>query len=562
MRRQHVKQFIFGILFLAFGLVFSTQAQAAPLNCQTNRLYGATRIDTAIRVSQIGWQHAGTVLLARADDFPDSLVAVPLSHRLDAPILLTYPDQLDPMVLSEMKRLGTQHVILLGGEGVLGGVISTPLEKAGLTWERIGGVDRYDTAVRIAQRLGPNGQAVLVNGENFPDALAIAPYAGVTETPILLTNVQELPAIIRKEILALEPGTVVNGGESVGQTIVVGGDGVIPSATLQGVPAINRIAGKDRYETAAKVYWFSENVLTGLAGAAPPLNPGTTGTNKVQSTTPIATANKAYLVTGENFPDALVAGALAARQAAPLFMSSTNSLPAMTYSAMGNAAENGLQVTIVGGGAVLSTVVQKTVEGTIQPPYLLGGLTVAVDPGHGGKDTGAIGATGTYEKNNTLPVALALADLLRTAGAQVILTRTTDAAPTGSKYAELPDLETRVGLANTGKADLFVSIHNDSFSNPAAGGTTTYYSSDNPKQDKAQQLGQNIQDQVVKQLGLQDRGVKDANFYVIKYTNMPAVLVELGFISNPNEEKILSSLDGQKKAALGIYRGLLVFRGY
>ncbi|MFZ3372138.1 MAG: N-acetylmuramoyl-L-alanine amidase [Desulfitobacteriaceae bacterium] len=554
-------------MFLASWLILSGQAQAAPLNCQTTRLYGATRIDTAIRVAQVGWQQADIVLLARADDFPDSLVAVPLSHSLEAPILLTYPDKLESSVLTEIKRLGAKHVILLGGAGVLGKTIITPLEQAGFTWERIGGVDRYDTAVQIAQRLGSNGQVVLVNGENFPDALAIAPYAGVTQTPILLTNARGLQAATKNEILVLQPGTTMAGGEGGGQTIVVGGEGVVPSATLLGIPDLNRIAGKDRYETAAKVYWFAQDVLTGTEGVAK-FNLGTSR-SVVQTTYSSELLNndllnKAYLVTGENFPDALVAGALAARQATSLFMSSTNILPAMTYSALGNAVGvgNGLEVTIVGGAAVISNKVEGTVKGTIQPPYLLGGVTIAVDPGHGGKDTGAIGVSGIYEKNNTLPVALALADLLRAAGAQVILTRSTDTPPTGSQYAQLPDLEARVALANTGRAELYVSIHNDSFSNPEVGGTSTFYSSDNPQADKSKQLAQNIQKEVLKQLGLSDRGVKDTNFYVNKHPNMPAALVELGFISNPSEGKLLSSLDGQKKAALGIYRGILVYKGY
>lgn len=527
---------------LFFGLVFwlgtQTAVSASPLaadtklTADTTRVYGADRIETAIRISQAGWQSASTVLLARADDFPDSLVSVPLSKRLDAPILLTYPGQLDTTVLQEIKRLGANHVIVLGGEGVMGSSITVPLDQAGLQWERIGGQDRYDTAVKVAERLGGNGQVILANGDNFPDALAIGPYAGLTSTPILLTQATELPQTTRDELTKF----------AAAKTYVIGGEGAVSSEIVQGLSGLQRISGKDRYETAAQVYWFSKESL---------------------SNTPVNGISKAYLVTGEDFPDALVAGALAEKQNTTLFMAAKNDLPGATYSALLDSSVDGkLWVVLIGGTGVLSSQVQEMVEGTALPSSLLAGMTIVIDPGHGGPDTGAIGASGTYEKNNTLPVGLYLADLLRASGANVILTRDNDTSPAGSNYTELSDLQARVQIANQNKADLFVSIHNDSFSNPDAGGTTTYYSSDSVVADKSLALGADVQREVEKQLGLLDRGTKSANFYVVKNTTMPAILVELGFISNPTEEKLLSSADFQKKAAEGIYQGILTYKGY
>ncbi|MDR3539711.1 MAG: cell wall-binding repeat-containing protein [Desulfosporosinus sp.] len=105
-------------LLLTFWLLEVAIASAAPLSCQTTRVFGDTCIETGIYISQIGWQQAGTVLFARTDDVPDSLVSVPLSHRLNAPILLTYPAQLEPPVLTEIERLGAKH-----------GFISNPIEE-------------------------------------------------------------------------------------------------------------------------------------------------------------------------------------------------------------------------------------------------------------------------------------------------------------------------------------------------------------------------------------------------------------------------------------------------
>lgn len=540
MWQRKVKWGILLVMFFGFWLTSQAITQAAPLSAQVTRLYGPTRIETAIRISQEGWAKAETVLLARADDFPDSLVSVPLSKRLDAPILLTYPEQLDATVLQELERLGTKHVILLGGSGVMGESITAPLEDANLTWERIGGKDRYDTAVQVAERLGGNGQVILTNGENFPDALAIGPYAGFTETPILLTGSKELPEVTRKTLEAYGAYKLDNGGEAVAKTYVIGGEGVVTPGVVQGLSGMTRISGKDRYETAARVQWFTQEKLGGQTEAG--------------------SLKKLFLVTGQNFPDALVAGALAVKQNAFLFMSEQEELPVMTYSAMGNAGDK-LWVVMVGSQAILSAQVQGMVEGSIIPPYLLAGLTVVIDPGHGGKDTGAIGATGSYEKNNTLPTGLYLADLLRQAGAKVILTRSSDTSPAGANYTELKDLQTRVDIANQINADIYVSIHNDSFSNPEAGGVTTYISAENPQSDKAKTLAIAVQKEVIKQVGLQDRSVKSANFYVVKNTKMPAILVELGFMSNPTEEKLVATSDFQKKAAQGIYRGILSYQG-
>jgi N-acetylmuramoyl-L-alanine amidase len=540
--QRKVKWGIFLAMFFTFWITSITQA--APLTASATRLYGPTRIETAIRISQEGWTSAQTVLLARADDFPDSLVSVPLSKRLNAPILLTYPDQLDSVVLEELKRLGSKHVVILGGAGVMGETITSPLEQANLTWERIGGTDRYDTAVQVAKRLGGNGQVILTSGENFPDALAIGPYAGQTETPILLTAKSELPKVTQDTLQALGAYKLNNGGEAVAKTYVIGGEGVVSLETTKGLSGMTRISGKDRYETAARVFWFMQDKL-GVSSFQ-------TATNGVR---------KVFLVTGENFPDALVAGALAVKQNTFLFMSAKEELPVMTYSSMGNAGEK-LWAVLVGSQAILSERVQGMVEGSIIPPYLLAGMTIVVDPGHGGKDTGAIGSTGTYEKNNTLPVGLYLADLLRQAGAKVILTRSNDSAPSDPSYTELKDLQTRVQIANQINADLYVSIHNDAFSNPEAGGTTTYVSLESPQAEKARKLAEAVQQEVVKQVNLQNRKVKSANFYVIKNTTMPSILVELGFISNPTEEKLLASSDFQIKAATGIYRGILIYQGF
>lgn len=517
------------VLGLAFLMGFQNPASAAPLALETSRIFGMRQIDTAIEVSNRGWQQAETVLLANCDNFPDALVAAPLSHQLDAPILLTPSGGVDEKVMKEIKRLGAQKVILLGGTAALNQKVEVDILNAGLNQpERIFGYDQYETAQKVAERVGAKGQVILASGEQFPDALSISAYAGVTETPILLTRTKQLPSATQQALDSFQQQGDL-------RAIVVGGEAVVSSTTLSSLKSVQRLFGNDRYDTAAEIYEFARDALP---------------------------SQTTYLVTGENFPDALAAGGLAAKQRAGIVMTQRANLPGATYSVLSRPTESPLKVVIIGGVAVITDKVKAMVEGTEQPPYLLANLTIVIDPGHGGPDPGAIGASGTYEKNNTLPVGLNLAGLLRSAGAQVILTRSTDVSPAGGTYTERADLEARTKIANDLKADLFISLHNDSFGNPDVSGTTTYYSSANPVASQSKTLAASIQSELVKAIGLNNRGVKDSPFYVVKNTKMPAVLVELGFLSNPTEENLLGSSEFQKKAAQGVYRGILEFIGY
>lgn len=521
---------LIGVLVLGLGFLlgFQNPANATPLALETTRIYGERQIDTAIKVSQLGWQYADTVLLANCDHFPDALVASPLSHQLDAPILLTPTGGVDAKVMEEIKRLGAKKVILLGGTVALSSKVESDIQKAGLDKpERIWGNDQFETSQKVAERVGIKGQVILASGDQFPDALSISAYAGATETPILLTRAKKMPTATQQELKSQQ----LKGNLNV---IVVGGEAVVSSATLSGY-SIQRIAGYDRYETAAEVYTFARDELP---------------------------SQTIYLVTGENFPDALAAGGLAAKKRAGIIMAQRETLPGPTYSLLTESIDNSMNVVIIGGLAVLTNQIKLIVEGKMEPPNRLTGVTIVIDPGHGGPDPGATGKTGTIEKNNVLATGLKLASLMRSAGARVIMTRSTDITPAKGTYSELADLKARIKIANDQNADLYISLHNDAFSNPAAGGPTTYYSAASPVAAQSKALAASIQSELVKTIALSNRGVKAANFYVVKNTKMPAVLVEVGFISNPTEEKLLASPALQTKAALGVYQGVLKFKGY
>lgn len=177
----------------------------------------------------------------------------------------------------------------------------------------------------------------------------------------------------------------------------------------------------------------------------------------------------------------------------------------------------------------------------------LKGKTIVVDPGHGGADPGAIGYSGLKEKEVNLATALELARLLEAAGAEVILTRTGDQTVGNLR---------RVSLANDSDADLFISIHANSYSKNESNGTETFYYSNSNNNSDSRFLAGLLQKELVDVLRLRDRGVKTSSFYVIKNVEVPAALVELAFLSNPDEEKMLWDEKVLHSSAEALYRGL------
>ena len=187
----------------------------------------------------------------------------------------------------------------------------------------------------------------------------------------------------------------------------------------------------------------------------------------------------------------------------------------------------------------------------------LKGKIIAIDPGHGGNDAGAIGPSGVMEKTVTLNVALELEKMLKAEGATIIMTRHTDktVSPNGAKASAIEELQARCDVANHAKAHIFISIHADSFTNASARGTTGYYYSQTEGQASIR-LADCIRKALCEQIRTPSRGTKPCNFYVVKNTDMPATLIELAFISNPDEENILSSPEGVMKCAQGIFDGI------
>lgn len=192
--------------------------------------------------------------------------------------------------------------------------------------------------------------------------------------------------------------------------------------------------------------------------------------------------------------------------------------------------------------------------------YSLAGRTIVIDPGHGGSDPGAVGrVTGALEKDITLAISKRLALLISQAGGMPVLTRESDQELSDEGFQgsllekKRQDLARRVERAKQVNAEVFLSIHVNADPSPRWHGAQTFYYASSPQ---SQALAISIQDEMVRILGNNNRKAKEAAFYVMEKTDMPAVIVEVGFISNPAEERLLIDEMYQSKVAYAIFSGL------
>lgn len=192
----------------------------------------------------------------------------------------------------------------------------------------------------------------------------------------------------------------------------------------------------------------------------------------------------------------------------------------------------------------------------------LSGKVIALDAGHGGPDGGASSKDGVIEKQVTLSIALYLRDYLQQSGAVVIMTREedTDLAESNTKgYSKrkTEDLLNRVELIEKQKADMLVSVHLNSIPSAKWTGAQTFYSASNSESRK---LATSIQEELKRNLNNTDRVPKpDSTVYLLKALTIPSTLVEVGFLSNPQEAKQMATDKYQRKVAESIYRGVLKF---
>ncbi len=191
--------------------------------------------------------------------------------------------------------------------------------------------------------------------------------------------------------------------------------------------------------------------------------------------------------------------------------------------------------------------------------YGLAGKIIVIDPGHGGIDVGASRGN-IYEKDITLEISEKLSQQLAQAGALVIMLRENESDLAGDEYVgrirdhKNEDLRMRVEIANESKADLFLSIHTNASPNSKWSGAQTFYK---PNDEESRNTAESIQKELRGKLGNTKREIAPGNFYVLKNANMPAVMVEVGFLSNPKEAQLLTDFEYQYKLVQAIIMGLI-----
>ncbi|MGM0753033.1 MAG: cell wall-binding repeat-containing protein [Bacillota bacterium] len=310
-----------GITILIFILAFSLiQMDRVHANSNVERISGESRYDTASMISRWGWSQSDEVVLASGETFPDALAGGPLAYKLEAPILLTYKHRLPSETRERIEELKAKHVYILGGVGAIDRYVEKQLTDLGMKITRIGGDDRFQTAAQIANYL-PSTKAIVANGRNFPDALAVAPYAAKNGIPIVLTESGSLPAATK---------AITDKKE---KTILVGGEGVISSDVASKLPPDTRYGGDDRYETAKKI-------IEGL-----PME-----------------KQHAYVATGANFADALSGSVLAAKDNAPILLVKKDRIP----SPMESLVNSYPAFSILGGSNAVSPNVEEELIGSTE----------------------------------------------------------------------------------------------------------------------------------------------------------------------------------------------------
>lgn len=267
------------IVILSTAVSF-TKVQAANV---ANRYNGVDRYETAAKVCEDGWKEdTDYAVVVNGENFPDAMSAAPLAKKYGAPILLTGKDILNYYTSVQLNRLNVKNVFIIGGKGVVSQSIEDALKARGMKITRLGGVDRYETGIQVAQKLGKATQIAVVNGGDFHDGMSMASIAAYKGMPIILTGRDSMPDSVKKYLQA---------NKNADQIYVVGDSDQISNSVFSLIPKAKRIGSGDVYErNAAIISAFQNEVSTGTM----------------------------YVASAKDFPDSLVASAVAPLTASPM----------------------------------------------------------------------------------------------------------------------------------------------------------------------------------------------------------------------------------------------------
>ncbi|OAA83201.1 cell wall-binding repeat-containing protein [Clostridium ljungdahlii] len=329
-KRKNILVFIMTIVIV---FTLSYKASASILN--TKRLAGTDRYQTSLKVAQDGWSSSYYAILASGEDYPDALSSVPLAKKYDAPILLTHKTYVDSYILDELKSLNVGKVFIIGGTGSVSDNVVNQLTALGMQIERIGGADRYDTSVKIAEKFGKVDTLTVATGQDYADAISIGPAAAAMGVPVLLVPKNIMPDGTKSYIQNLK--NIINEDYKQKQlsrnvkVFVVGDNSVVSDnvarefentftddVTDQQFGDVERITGSDKYERNINV------IARFLEKYSNTSNSNDNTKTKYSTKDDLFSMNNLYIASGDGFADALSGAAEAAKNKAPVILSGSS----------------------------------------------------------------------------------------------------------------------------------------------------------------------------------------------------------------------------------------------
>ena len=313
-----------------------------------DRVEGDDRIETSIEASEILYPNGtNAVVLANAERFSDVLTANPFAVQEKASALLTYKDKLPEKTLKEIERLGAKKIYVSGGYEAVSKKVVDSLAAKGYEIYRFDGLDRYDTARKIAIKIREKGNKEVVelaSGENYPDALCMTSMAVKDNAPILLTKKDSIPKYTKQALAEWDIESVKIGGldEAISKDVqnqidkgfeITKGNKA-DSNVYDGAKKVSRFGGKDRYETSTII----------AANSYPESRLG-------------------VYATGEDFPDALIAGNYAGRKEAPVLLVKRDTLPEVVEKYTTDSKIE--KATVIGGVNAVSDKVFNLIKAAI-----------------------------------------------------------------------------------------------------------------------------------------------------------------------------------------------------
>lgn len=294
--------------------------------------FGSDRYETAVELSKSSFNSAETIVISDGYAIPDGLTATPIATYHKGPLLLVDYNKIPSVTQNEIKRLGAKNVVIVGGTGVVTPAVESQLRNLGITKiTRLGGLDRYETALQVAKYIDANlydvENIVVANGYGEPDALSIAPVSGRDKMPIILVDNTVIPNTVNAWLKS----------EDLNNAFIIGGSGAVSDNVLNQINGMtkqniagNRLGGIDRYETNAKVIERFYGNIT----------------------------EKVYVTEGTLLADALTAGPVASLNGSPVVISDSQ----LTYNQKQVLSSKTTNSIVQVGGTVYKAVIDNLRE--------------------------------------------------------------------------------------------------------------------------------------------------------------------------------------------------------